>query len=84
VRPLSILLLADDQKGHPNTIHDHIQSFVRYSRHDVTLFNPRNLARSKYLRLDRYDVVVLHYSIVAIWAGTSHRGSVTRCGTTTA
>ena len=67
--PLSILLLADDQKGHPNTIHDHIQSFGRYSRHDVTLFNPRNLERSRFLRLDRFDVVVLHYSIVAIWDG---------------
>ena len=67
--PLSILLLADDQKGHPNTIHDHIQSFARYSRHDVTLFNPRNLERSRFLRLDRFDVVVLHYSIVAIWDG---------------
>ena len=48
-RPLSVLLLADDQKGHPNTIHDHIQAFRRYSRHDVFLLNPRGLARSRFL-----------------------------------
>ena len=65
--PLSILLLADDQKGHPNTIHDHIQAFPRYSRHRVTLVNPRNLARSRFLDLGAFDVVVLHYSIVVIW-----------------
>jgi hypothetical protein len=64
---LSILLLADDQKGQPDTIHDHIQMFPRYSRHDVQVFNPRGLARSRYLELDTFDVVVIHYSIVVIW-----------------
>ena len=68
-RPLRILLLADDQKGHPNTIHDHIRMFERYSRHDVRLFNPRGLARSRFLDLDAFDVVVVHYSIVVIWDG---------------
>ena len=64
---LSILLLADDQKGAPNTIHDHIQAFSRYSRHHVRVFNPRNLARSRFLDLDEFDVVVIHYSLVIIW-----------------
>lgn len=66
-RPLSVLLLADDQKGHPNTIHDHIQAFRRYSRHDVFLLNPRGLARSRFLDVSAFDVVVVHYSIVVIW-----------------
>jgi hypothetical protein len=64
---LSILVLADDQKGHPNTIHDHIQAFGRYSRHRVELFNPRGLTESRFLKLDAFDVVVIHYSIVIIW-----------------
>lgn len=64
---LRVLLLADDQKGHPDTIHDHIRMFQRYSRHDVHVFNPRGLARSRFLDLDSFDVVVVHYSIVVIW-----------------
>ncbi len=67
IRPLSILLLADDQKGAPNTIHDHISSFSRYSRHTVETFNPRNLGRSRFLDLDEFDVVVVHYSLAVIW-----------------
>jgi hypothetical protein len=64
--PLRILLLADDQKG-ANTIHHHIQSFKRYSKHDIQLFNPRNLSRSRFLNLGAFDVVVVHYSITVIW-----------------
>jgi hypothetical protein len=65
--PLRILLLADDQKGHPDTIHDHIRMFPCHSRHEVRVFNPRGLARSRFLDFDAFDVVVLHYSIVVIW-----------------
>jgi len=64
---LSILLLADDQKGHPNTIHDHIQAFLRDSRHRIELFNPRGLQRSRFLSLDEFDAVVVHYTLVVIW-----------------
>jgi hypothetical protein len=66
-RPLRILLLADDQKVHANTIRDHIAMFRRYSRHEVRNFNPRGLARSRFLDLDAFDVVVIHYSLVVIW-----------------
>src|SRR4051812_25793542 len=66
-QPLSILLLADDQKGHPNTIHDHIQAFLRHSRHRVELYNPRGIGRSRFLDLEAFDVIVIHYSIVVIW-----------------
>jgi hypothetical protein len=66
-KPLSILLLADDQRGAPSTIHDHIQAFARFSRHRVHMLNPRNLARSRSLDLAEFDVVVIHYSIVVIW-----------------
>jgi hypothetical protein len=66
-RPLSILVLADDQRGAASTIHDHIQAFPRYSRHRIHVFNPRNLGRSRFLDLSQYDVVVVHYSLVVIW-----------------
>lgn len=65
--PLTILLLADDQKGNPNTLHDHIRSFQRYSRHRVELFNPRGIRRSRFLDLSHFDVVVIHYSLVVLW-----------------
>lgn len=68
-RPLRILLLADDQKGHPDTIHDHIRMFARYSKHDIQTFNPRGLHRSRFLDFGAFDVVALHYSIVVIWDG---------------
>lgn len=80
-RPLSILLLADDQKGHPNTIHDHIQAFSRYSRHRFELFNPRGLQRSRFLDLGQFDVVVIHYSLVVIWddyLAPAFRGEIAR------
>jgi hypothetical protein len=66
-RPLQVLLLADDQRGHAQTIHDHIQALRQMSRHRVELFNPRGLGRSRFLPLERFDVVVVHYSLVLIW-----------------
>src|SRR5262249_32803572 len=45
----------------------HIQAFRRHSEHDVALFNPRGLRRSRFLDMKRFDVVVIHYSIVVIW-----------------
>ena len=64
---ISVLVLADDQKANPNTIHDHIRSFQRYSRHNITVVNPRNLTKSRVLKLENFDAVVIHYSIVIIW-----------------
>jgi hypothetical protein len=66
-RPLRILVFADDPKGTAATIHDHLEMFRRHSRHDVRFFNPRGLARSRFLDLDAFDVLVLHYSLVVSW-----------------
>jgi hypothetical protein len=63
-RRLSILLLCDDRPGKANTIHDHVESFRRYSRHQVRTFNPIDMSRSFALELDEFDVVVIHYSLV--------------------
>jgi hypothetical protein len=61
---LSVLLLCDDRASHAPNVLEHIAAFRRYSRHRVDLFNPRGLARSRFLRLDDYDVLVVHYTIV--------------------
>jgi hypothetical protein len=61
---LSVLLLCDDRPSHAPNVLEHIAAFRRFSRHQVELFNPRGLARSRFLRLSDYDVVVVHYTIV--------------------
>jgi hypothetical protein len=59
-----ILLLCDDRRGHANTVLDHIDSFGRFSRHQVNTFNPKAMRSSVALDLDEFDVVVIHYSVV--------------------
>ena len=61
-RPLSILLLANAPRGAASTIHDHVGSFVRYSRHRVDILDPRRLEEHP-LDLDVFDVIVIHYTI---------------------
>ena len=61
---LSILLLCDDRPSHAPNVLEHIGAFRRFSRHRFDLFNPRGIGRSRFFRLDGYDVVVVHYTIV--------------------
>lgn len=65
-RRLSVLLLCDDFQGHANTVLDHIAAFTDCSAHEVRLFNPIGMIRSRRLDLDEFDVVVIHYSIKII------------------
>jgi hypothetical protein len=60
---LSVLLLCDDSPAHAPNVLDHVRSLRRLSRHRVDLFNPRGLARSRLLRFDDYDVVVVHFTV---------------------
>jgi hypothetical protein len=60
---LSILLLCDDRPSHAPNVLEHIHAFQRFSRHRVDPFNPRGIDRSRFLRFDDYDVVVVHYTI---------------------
>jgi hypothetical protein len=61
--PLSVLLLCDDSPAHAPNVLEHIRALQRLSRHRVDVFNPTKLSESWLLRLDDYDVVVIHYSI---------------------
>lgn len=49
---------------HANTVLDHIDSFRRFSRHQVRLFNPKTMRNSVALDLDEFNAVVIHYSVV--------------------
>jgi hypothetical protein len=64
--PLSVLVLADDGRHGAGNLLGHIRAFGRYSRHDVVVFNPRDVPVSRFLRLADFDVVVVHYSLVLI------------------
>ncbi|MFO0773152.1 MAG: hypothetical protein U0172_00630 [Nitrospiraceae bacterium] len=64
---LSILLVCDDHQSHANTILDHIDAFSTYSRHEVHRLNPRGRTEFSPLRLDQFDVVVIHYSLCVLY-----------------
>jgi hypothetical protein len=61
-RPLSVLLLCNYEPHQAATVCDHIDAFARYSRHRVfTCSRVRRLPAA--LDLDRFDAIVIHYSI---------------------
>lgn len=61
----SILLLCNDDRRQAGNVRDHIRAIRQLSCHDVRTFNP-TLARPVDLRLERYDAVAIHYTIVPI------------------
>jgi hypothetical protein len=63
---LRVLLLADDRESHAATLLEHIDALRRFSRHDVHVFNPRALARTRTLSLEGFDAVVIHYSLMIL------------------
>jgi hypothetical protein len=63
---LSVLLLCDDNPKHAPNVLEHIRALRQLSRHRVSVFNPVGIGRSRLLRLDDYDVVVVHYSIFVL------------------
>jgi hypothetical protein len=63
---LSVLLLCDDSPKHAPNVLEHIGAFRRWSRHDIDLFNPLGIGRLRLLRLDAYDVIVVHYSLTVL------------------
>lgn len=62
-REARILLLCDDRPVRANTVRDHIDALVRFSRHQVRPFNPLSMRRSVALDLADFDAVVIHYSV---------------------
>jgi hypothetical protein len=64
--PLSVLLLCDDRRAHAPNVLEHIRALRGFSRHQVDAFNPRGVGHSRLLRLEHYDVVVVHYTIFVL------------------
>lgn len=60
--PLNILLLCDERSRHIGTVEDHIQAFLGQSRHNVLPLDARGAATID-IDLDRFDVIVTHYSV---------------------
>jgi hypothetical protein len=63
---LSVLMLCDDSSSHANTLLEHIEAFGKFSRHRVSTFNPRGIVDCRFLDLNDFDVVVIHYSLCII------------------
>ena len=63
-KPLNVLLLCNrPSKGaDASTVTDHLDAFVNFSRHRVTQLSFLRRLPSR-LQLERFDVVVIHYSI---------------------
>lgn len=63
-KPLNILLLCNrPSKGaDASTVTDHLDAFVDFSRHQVTQLSFLRRLPSR-LKLERFDVIVIHYSI---------------------
>jgi len=65
--PLNILFLCNKPPlgAGANTIRDHIDAFQQYSEHNIWLYS--NLGNfSKKLDLNRFDVLIVHYSIFVL------------------
>src|SRR5215469_1835745 len=62
-----VLVLADTSSKHINTVRDHLDSLRESSRNRVVVIDYRYFNRSildRSISFDRFDVVVLHYSVV--------------------
>lgn len=63
-KKLNVLFLCNkpEEGSDANTIVDHIDAFKAYSKHHIWVYS--NLGKfSRKLDLDRFDVVIIHYSI---------------------
>lgn len=73
---LDILVIADTTFNFVNTIKDHLDALTNFSRNRVLVMDFRyfNSERKKRdLAFDRFDVVVLHYSVVVAERGRLSR-----------
>jgi hypothetical protein len=61
-----ILLLCDFNRNSAGTIIDHATSFQKFSSHELFFFNPVSIGKPGWLKLDRFDLIVIHYSIYVL------------------
>lgn len=58
-----ILFLCDFYRNTTNTIVDHATSFEKHSEFEYYYFNPIRLNKPSWLDIDKFDIVIIHYSI---------------------
>ena len=61
------LLLCNDAKSHPNTVKDHIHSFLNFSKYNIVKVDPYGLKNINMLNFDKYDFVIIHYTLAIIY-----------------
>ena len=61
------LLLCNDAKSHPNTVKDHIGSFLSYSKYKIVKIDPFGLNDIKTLDFNKFDFVIIHYTLAIIY-----------------
>jgi hypothetical protein len=61
---LSILLLGNDDRSQAGCVLDHLDALRLHSRHEVQAFNPMGLKAARFLDLDEFAVVAIHYSLL--------------------
>ncbi|WFU66904.1 hypothetical protein [Bradyrhizobium brasilense] len=79
-RSLQLLLLCDFVGGSASTIIDHAMSLRKSSRHAIQIFNSKG-DLSDALEFDRFDGVLIHYSLVACmddYIGPNLRAAISR------
>lgn len=59
----NILVLADFNEDSAETILEHVKSFEKYSKHRVFYYNPVLSPFPAWMKLERFNVIVIHYSI---------------------
>ena len=63
-KPLEILLLCDYRENIAATVREHIDSLIGFSRHHVRKVSILGDLPSR-LDLNHFDVVIVHYSLIA-------------------
>lgn len=61
-----VLFLCDFNRFSANTIIDHAMSFKTYSKHDIFFYNPFSKNHPKWLDLNEFDIIIIHYSIYVL------------------
>jgi hypothetical protein len=77
---LDLLLLCDYVEGNASTIIDHVKGLEKFSRHAIYTFNSKG-DTSGWLDLDRFDGLIIHYSLVACmdsYIGPNLRAAIRR------
>ncbi len=65
---VQVLFLCDAvAPGMQNAILDHIEAFASNSRLSIVPFNPRSVLSARGFSLRGFDVVVIHFSLCALW-----------------